>query len=42
MLRWLVIALVVANAVYYAGTHGHLAGLDAQGRAAAQGAGELR
>jgi hypothetical protein len=27
MLRWLVIALVVANAVYYAGTHGHLAGL---------------
>ncbi len=27
MLRWLVIALVAANAVYYAGTHGHLAGL---------------
>lgn len=27
MLRWLVIALVVANAVYYAGTHGHLAAL---------------
>ena len=27
MLRWLVIALVVTNAVYYAGTHGHLAGL---------------
>lgn len=27
MLRWLVIALVAANAVYYAGTHGHLATL---------------
>lgn len=27
MLRWLVIALVVANTVYYAGTHGHLAAL---------------
>jgi cell division protein FtsN len=27
MLRWLVIALIAANAVYYAGTHGHLAGL---------------
>lgn len=27
MLRWLVIALIAANAVYYAGTHGHLATL---------------
>lgn len=27
MLRWLVIALVAANAIYYAGTHGHLANL---------------
>lgn len=27
MLRWLVIALVAANAVYYAGTHGHLSAL---------------
>lgn len=27
MLRWLVILLIAANAVYYAGTHGHLASL---------------
>jgi len=27
MLRWLVIALLLANAVYYAGTHGHLQAL---------------
>lgn len=27
MLRWLAIALIAANLLYYAGTHGHLAGL---------------
>jgi len=27
MLRWLVIVLIAANAVYYAGTHGHLTAL---------------